>query len=152
MIEKFGEFFTEAANYHWDALICTTNTCLNNKNELVMGAGIARPFKHMFTNLSSEWGKRLKENYTDGLMCTKNFNITPYLIAFPTKRDWSEPSDLQLIIRNTKQLKLLTDIMGWEKVLMTRPGCGCGGLSWENQVKPLIRPYLDDRFTIINKD
>lgn len=34
------------------------------------------------------------------------------------------------------------------RVVMPRPGCGNGGLKWE-QVRPAIEPLLDDRFTVV---
>ena len=39
-----------------------------------------------------------------------------------------------------------------ERVFSIRPGCANGGLSWENQVKPLLEQYFtDDRFVIVER-
>lgn len=35
-------------------------------------------------------------------------------------------------------------------ILLTRVGCGLGGLDWHTQVKPIIGSILDDRFWVIN--
>jgi hypothetical protein len=36
------------------------------------------------------------------------------------------------------------------KVVMPRVGCGLGQLDWDNQVKPLLEMYLDDRFWVVS--
>jgi len=63
---------------------------------------------------------------------------------------WMGKSDLELIRRSTLQLVRLTQMQGWEKVCLTRPGCGMGGLNWEEEVRPAIADLLNDRFYIIN--
>jgi len=76
--------------------------------------------------------------------------IVPYhILTFPTKYHWSTPSDLQLIRRSCTQLMTHADAQGWNSVVLPRPGCGAGGLSWEDEVRPLISQILDQRFWVI---
>jgi len=158
MIEKRNNFFTEFDNYTYQAIVCTTNNVLNNKDELILGAGIALEFKKQFTFLPRELGKRLiklnavyPSKYNPVLIITiLNKKLIPFhIFTFPTKYHWKDQSDMKLIENSAQKLLELCDIMGLEKILMTRPGCGNGGLKWED-VKPVIS-FLDDRFVVINK-
>jgi hypothetical protein len=169
MIEITGDFWDVA---EWQkyfnqstGLVCTTNNTLTNDGKLVMGAGIAKDFKTLFPGLDERWGKILRNilnryeypnkaaNHINPVLIdlgAPKGNIMPIwrLFAFPTKYHWKNPSDLRLIEHSAQQLTNLVDIMGLKHVLMTRPGCGNGGLSWD-VVKPKI-DYLDDRFVVIN--
>lgn len=139
-----------------DAICCTTNMQVKNDGRLVMGAGIAKYFNDKFYGLAEEWGLRIKEKkHSNGFMVTEVFTLidthsTIYAISFPTKVHWKDKSSLELILESTKTLVTVTDCMGWNEVVLPRPGCSNGGLDWETEVKPLIEPLLDDRFTIIS--
>lgn len=151
MIEVKGDFWEYADEYEPCALVCTTNKVVKNNGELVMGAGIAKDFKERYPFLPKDWGSRLKKYPEHGLMIT----ITPsmrQLVSFPTKHHWKDNSDLELILQSAKQLVQASILLGWESVLLTRPGCGCGGLKWED-VKPHLQIALwDDAFIVINNE
>lgn len=71
------------------------------------------------------------------------------LVSFPVEESaWSLP-DPALIARSAAELRALADREGWEMVVVPRPGCGGGGLSWD-AVRPLLAPFFDDRFTVIS--
>lgn len=59
-------------------------------------------------------------------------------------------ADIGLIRTSLKQLTSLADEHEWKSVVLPRPGCGYGGLNWE-QVKAELELYLDDRFTVVHK-
>jgi hypothetical protein len=56
---------------------------------------------------------------------------------------------IKLIENSAKELKALVDRFGLKKIMVPRPGVGIGGLSW-GDVKTVIEPYMDDRFTIVS--
>ena len=47
-----------------------------------------------------------------------------------------------------EELVALADAQGWGEVVLPRPGCGFGGLGWD-EVGPLLVPRLDDRFLVV---
>jgi len=64
------------------------------------------------------------------------------------KHKWWEKADLGLIYQSTQELVKVADREDFKTILLPRPGCGNGGLYWDD-VKPAIDGYLDDRFLII---
>lgn len=144
-----------------DCIVITTNNVLNSRGELVMGAGIAKKAKEKWPKLPSVFGEELALNK---LCNIDEYNIMfantsmegpskiglkgPFILALQTKFHWKEPSDLDLIVRSCKAM--LKHGGAFEKVYMSRPGCGNGGLKWEN-VRPAIS-FLDDRFLVCHND
>lgn len=158
MIEIIGNYWDAAKgdSPRYDALVCTTNMCVKNNGRLVMGAGIAKEFRDTFHDLDLAWGQRIKNNVHDHGFMSTYVNISLgglrllHLVAFPTKDHWKNDSKIDRIVVSALTLKNVTNILGWENVLMTRPGCGHGNLNW-SEVKTHI-PFLDDRFTVIDKN
>jgi hypothetical protein len=70
------------------------------------------------------------------------------IVSFPTKNHWKDPSDIGLIKQSALELVEMTDQAGWNKVYLSWPGCGLGGLNKE-QVRKVIQPIFDDRFYIL---
>lgn len=62
---------------------------------------------------------------------------------------WKARSSLTLIERSAWQLAELTDQQNWKSVVLPRPGCGAGELSWD-EVRPRLSTILDARFYVIN--
>jgi len=150
MKELIGNFWDHVDDFA--AICCTTNQMTNTNSGLVMGAGIAKDFAMRYKWLPAEWGRRIKcGDHHDGLMITGILNkeklSVKYLIAFPTKYDWRNKSDLELIEKTSWTLTQVATIMGWKKILLPRPGCSNGGLKWD-LVKSRIG-FLDDRFWVI---
>lgn len=61
---------------------------------------------------------------------------------------WACVADEVIIKRSAEELVSFAGTYGWSQVILPRPGCGAGELSWE-QVKPILTQVLDDRFYVI---
>lgn len=73
------------------------------------------------------------------------------LVTFPVKVHWKDTASLDLIRRSALDLMATLDMPPlWptRKVILPRPGCGNGGLSWVH-VRPVIAPILDNRVWVI---
>jgi len=131
-----------------DAICLTTNGVVKKNGCCVMGAGNARQARDKFSGIDKKLGDLIKEN---GNIVQIVWEIeSTFILSFPVKHNWWEKADIDLVESSTKQLVELTDKMGWEKVILPRPGCHNGKLKWLSEVKPILRKYLDDRFYIIN--
>ena len=163
MIEITGDFWDHAQDY--DVLVVPTNGVLTKDNKLVMGAGLARQFRDKYAGIDSYFGMelvfcetscspkflRLNNAYYYGMLTTDNSEFgsdsDKEIAALQTKAHWKDISDYDLIKWSVG--KLWVEFLN-EKVLMTRPGCGLGGLVW-SEVKEMIS-FLGDNFTVINKE
>ena len=139
-IENRGNIFDECAN-----AVCVTTNGIVCQTGAVMGAGIAKE-ANMRYHLSNKLGQMLDKNgnhvYDLGVYDNK------HLVSSPTKNHWHDPSDIKLIKQSCRELVALADANNWTEVLLPPVGCGCGGLDFNNQVKPVIETLLDDRFVI----
>lgn len=61
---------------------------------------------------------------------------------------WACVADLDIIKQSALKLLELTNEHKWNHVLLPRPGCGAGELSWKD-VEPILQSILDDRFYCI---
>ncbi len=77
------------------------------------------------------------------------FDLGSGIVSFPVEETpWSLP-DLRIIVRSAQELRVLADAAGWQQVVVPRPGCGGGGLAW-NDLKPLLEAWFDERFLVIS--
>ena len=85
-----------------------------------------------------------------------------HIFTLPVKHHWREKADLELIERSLRELVYKVDGHTPEhaatakrdqlkRIALPRPGCGNGGLSWDN-VRPLAAKILDDRFIVIERN
>lgn len=166
MREMIGNIFEIDA----DAVCVTTNGFVKRNGEGVMGAGIAKQMKDMFPDLPKLLGNSIKKFGNEvNVLCRVDGT---HLVAFPTKDSsgiadgtnvvphasymlgafvpgFHLKSTLQRIEQSCKELVWLTDFHNYKTVLLTRAGCGNGGLDW-NDVKPVMAKLLDDRFIIVD--
>jgi O-acetyl-ADP-ribose deacetylase (regulator of RNase III) len=110
------------------ALINTVNT------KGVMGKGIALQFKQSFPEMFKEYEHECeKGNIVIGKMHVwKNDAMfgPAYIINFPTKNDWKQPSKLDYIIDGLIDLVKVIKENNIASVAIPPLGCGNGGLDW----------------------
>ena len=125
--------------------LITTNGFVKKDGSCVMGRGCALEAKKKFPGIEFRLGKFLQAH---GNRC---FRLAPDLATFPTKHNWMEQSDIELIKKSCGEIMAMADKFSWVTIVLPRPGCGNGGLKWED-VEPIISELLDDRFTVITFD
>ncbi|PLX43446.1 MAG: ADP-ribose-binding protein [Deltaproteobacteria bacterium] len=141
MKEVEGELFSELGSA---VIAFTTHGTVNGKGETPMLHGSAREARERFPEVAKELG---------GLIRKFGNHVHPLsngLVSFPVEHGWMEVPDPRLIERSARELRLLADEQGWDRIIVPRPGCGGGGLYWR-EVKPLLSPFFDGRFTVIVK-
>jgi len=133
-------------------IVITTNCNINSRHNAVMGKGIASEAKEHFPGLPKMLGEHIKCFY-DAVKYFPEFN----LFVLPTKYNWWEKSDLELIEQGVIQLRKIVHYkqtvmpkVGFDKVYMVRPGCSNGHLKWED-VKPILVNNLDVSFFVVEK-
>uniref|UniRef100_A0A6M3X5E3 Macro domain-containing protein n=1 Tax=viral metagenome TaxID=1070528 RepID=A0A6M3X5E3_9ZZZZ len=140
MKEKIGDIWKANCN-----IICiTTNGIVKKNGELVMGKGIALQAKQRYPRLAKHWGRYV--NMSGNVPHMYEFNDVK-LLSFPTKNNWMDKSDMSLIKSSTQLIANRSDLWYYKSIALPRPGCGNGGLKWED-VKKEIEPILDDRFIV----
>lgn len=122
-------------------IVITTNMIIKKNGHLTMGKGLALEMKlryPSFPKLAASDHKRVKfwESY--------------HVYTFPTKYHWRECSDINLIIRGLNELNTAVTVSGFNKIYLPPLGCGQGGLN-PGEIIPILRMYLDDRFTLVLK-
>jgi O-acetyl-ADP-ribose deacetylase (regulator of RNase III) len=129
-----------------DAIVITTNSTVKRNGENIMGGGCAWEAAQRYPLLPGCLGARLqsKGNHVHVF----HYDSRQAIVTMPTKNDVSNPSNLNLIERSTRELVEYAEDYGWKRVVMPRPGCGLGGLKWED-VGPALSLILDDRFTVV---
>lgn len=156
MLEDRLDIWTEPC----DAICITTNGFVKVNGALVMGAGVAGQAQARYPAFPKIAGAAVKRHgnivmafHSDHL--ERNHFYDPpsnqWFITFPVKHKWFESADLELIEQSANQLMTMLSepaFSSWKKVLLPRPGCGNGHLSWD-QVKPVIQPILSDRVVVV---
>jgi hypothetical protein len=165
MLEIQANIWAIANQYN--AIVITTNGCVKKNGEAVMGRGIAKEATERYPNIQKHLGYMLLQNGNH----VNIFNLPEWpnpknVFTLPVKPEfglngemgWKAKADISLIERSIQELVTLINSLSYtnesgktysffQRILMPRPGCGAGGLRWED-VKPVIEPYLDDRFTV----
>lgn len=138
-----------------EAVCVTTNGIVKRDGMAVMGAGIAKQANQSFDKLALKLGYYLTKYgnrvFDMGVYKNTRTGIMTRIITFPTKYDWRNDSDIELIKTSALQLVELCDKRNITTCYLPCPGCSNGGLDWERQVRPLLEPILDDRFVIADR-
>ncbi len=163
MLEEKIDIFNLPGNTDVDAICITTNLFVKQNGEAVMGRGVAKHYNDIGYGIpATVLGKMIKEGITVGIMGmigkvnVVSFPVKPaYVICWPDKSDIVDhakskfnsgdivpgffgKAKISIIIESLCKLRELASIYKWKKILLPRPGCGAGELSWENEVKPYL--------------
>jgi hypothetical protein len=139
MLETVGNIWEYAAG---GLIVITTNGSLTPDGRAIFGRGVAREAATRFPGLAVKLGRLLKEKGNQVL------DLGDGIVTFPVEETpWSLP-DRRIIARSAQQLRALADNSRWQRIVVPRPGCGGGGLAWQD-VRPLLEEWFDDRFTVI---
>ena len=130
-------------DYQETAIVAvTTNGQVTKNGTAVIGHGVAAQAARLFPWFAKKLGACIAENGNHV------YNLGDNLVSFPVEHSPYEIPDLGLIERSARELAALADKAGWTMVVVPRPGCGGGGLSWHD-VRRLLEPHFDDRFLVI---
>lgn len=132
---------------NFNILCITTNGNIKSDGCAVMGAGIALEAKKRYPGIDSYLASLIKLN-GNRVYRLNAFCGFAELYSFPTKHNWRDNSDIELIKKSCKELVEICDKKNYKKIAIPRPGCNNGKLNWEI-VKKNIEPILDDRFYIV---
>lgn len=138
MIEVQQDLWTVDA----DVRCITTNGTVTGHGTNIMGGGCAAEAARLHPQLPARYGDFILKHGNHV------FLVYPGLVMFPTKETISDPATLACVARSVGELEALTDLYGWARVALPRPGCGLGGLSWDD-VYPIVAA-LDDRFILVD--
>ena len=122
-----------------DLFFITTNNSLNRQNHLIMGAGIALQAKQRFPTLPAIWGKLIQSGTDYHLLISPNWQQGKKIAAFQTKRDWRQPSPLDLIKASTEALHQFAEQNPTAQIKLPLPGVGKGNLSTD-----LVIPVIEN--------
>ncbi|MCX7924541.1 MAG: macro domain-containing protein [Fimbriimonadales bacterium] len=125
-----GDLFQSSA----EAWVNTVNT------QGVMGKGLAYEFKKRFPENHRAYEQACKagEMQIGKMLVFATGMLHPrYVINFPTKKHWRNPSRLEYIQQGLEDLVRVVREYNIQSIAIPPLGCGQGGLRWE-EVRPLI--------------
>jgi len=110
----------------------------------VMGAGVALAFKNRYPEMFKDYKKACHDGIVrPGSMYVWKNLLGDWIINFPTKRDWREPSRYDDILAGLDDLRSYLKNLGSISIALPALGCGHGGLDW-SQVSQMIKEKLND--------
>lgn len=113
----------------------------------VMGKGLALQFKQKFPTNYKIYKEACNDKTIDIgkllLVDESNLERKKFVINFPTKKHWRNPSKIEYIEEGLKDLVRIIETQKFESMAIPALGCGLGGLEW-GSVKLLIERYLEN--------
>lgn len=128
----------------FDLYLATTNSELNSKNALVMGAGSAKSVKLQYPGIEQQFGKLIDKQrdkyYKYGLIVV---DYQDQLVgAFQTKTNYKCASDPALIKLSVEMLISWCNVNPTKTVALPYPGVGYGGMKIK-EIEKIIAPLPD---------
>ena len=132
-------------NYHQQGYVVaiTTGGMVQKDGTCAMPRGCARQAADKFDMLAYTLGEQIKFH---GMHV---FDLGNKIVSFPVETSPFERPELNIIEQSCIELVELCNYKQWNKVVVPRPGCGFGGLSWPD-VRPILEIHFDERFMIIS--
>lgn len=129
-------------------LLAETEAIVNTVNTVgVMGKGIALMFRETFPRNYAAYATACKtgDAKVGQMFVTETRELTgpKWIVNFPTKQHWRQPSRLEWIVAGLRDLRRVLVEKGIRSVAIPPLGCGHGGLDWAD-VKPEIEKALGD--------
>ena len=127
-----GDLFKSPAH----VLVNTVNTVG------VMGKGVAKEFKRLFPDMFRQYRDLCEAKKFDigNLFLYKTAN--KWVLNFPTKKHWRNPSRPDYIERGLQKLVSIYLNAGIYDLAMPLLGCGHGELDWATQVRPIVEKCM----------
>ena len=151
----YGDIWEYPAGY-----IClTTNGDVRKDGAAVMGRGVALQAKERFPGIEFAVGEEIRRcgnvlmvlDFIDWRSSTREEHNPRLFVIFPVKHHWREPADLGLIHESAMSLAELAEEHPDKTFILGRPGCGNGGLTWD-EVRPVLEGVgLPDNVHIIDR-
>jgi O-acetyl-ADP-ribose deacetylase (regulator of RNase III) len=118
-------------------------TLVNTVNAVgVMGKGVALEFKKRYPEMFRRYAEFCRRGDFDVGKLYLHRTPNKWVLNFPTKKDWRNPSQLEYIERGLEKFVEFYSRQGITSISFPQLGCGNGGLSWRD-VEPLMVRYLE---------
>ncbi|MFZ1754924.1 MAG: macro domain-containing protein [Caldilineaceae bacterium] len=108
----------------------------------VMGKGVALQFKRMFPEMFAQYRELCEQKQFDIGRLWLYRSPNKWVLNFPTKRHWRQPSKIEYISAGLQKFIDTYDEMGIHSIAFPPLGCGNGQLDFKSQVQPLMHEYL----------
>ncbi len=106
-----------------------------------MGKGVAAEFRNRYPDMFEQYRKICAQKLLEPGKLWLWKASDQWVLNFPTKRHWRQPSKLEWIEAGLKKFTAEYERRGISEISFPRLGCGNGGLDW-NDVRPLMEAHL----------
>jgi O-acetyl-ADP-ribose deacetylase (regulator of RNase III) len=114
----------------------------------VMGKGIALQFKQAFPENFAAYAKACRQGEVKigRMFVTEIMRLDgpSWIVNFPTKKDWRQPSKVEYIERGLTDLSRVIEQRRIRSIALPPLGCGLGGLDWA-----VVRPLIESTFAVL---
>jgi O-acetyl-ADP-ribose deacetylase (regulator of RNase III) len=126
-----------------DLFLSPAHVLVNTVNTVgVMGKGIAKDFKQIYPAMFREYQELCEKGWFDVGQLWLYRTPNKWMLNFPTKRHWRQPSRPEYIEAGLKKFVETYHVYGITSISFPLLGCGNGELDWETQVQPIMEQYL----------
>ena len=118
----------------------------------VMGKGIALQFKQAFPDVFKQYAKDCKQGLVEvgsmHVFLVDGLTNPKYVINFPTKRHWRDPSKMAYIESGLKDLVRVIKELGIQSIAIPPLGCGNGGLNWSEVLPKIEQAFINEQVKV----